>query len=100
MFLIASNIDLYLLSLKVIIFASIPGINTSGTSTFNQKVLSQSFVSKDYYRMDVNGDNNLSITDVYLTFMRILGRSWKPGVLNYRIFTVTEWNTINKMKVK
>jgi hypothetical protein len=62
---------------------------------FNQKVLSQSFVSKDYYRMDVNGDNNLSITDVYLTFMRIIGRSWRPGVPNYRIFTVAEWNVIN-----
>ena len=45
--------------------------------------------------MDVNGDNNLSITDVYLVFMRILGRGWKPGVPNYRIFTVAEWNVLN-----
>jgi len=68
---------------------------TSDAQTFNQKVLSQSFVAKDYYRMDVNGDNNLSITDVYLVFMRILGRGWKPGIPNYRIFTVAEWNVIN-----
>jgi hypothetical protein len=67
----------------------------SDAQAFNQKVLSQSFVSKDYYRMDVNGDNNLNITDVYLTFMRIIGRSWKPGVLNYRIFTSSEWGVIN-----
>jgi hypothetical protein len=45
--------------------------------------------------MDVNGDNNLSITDIYLIFMRIIGRSWKPGVPSYRIFTVAEWSIIN-----
>ena len=67
----------------------------SDAQAFNQKILSQSFVAKDYYRMDVNGDNSLSITDVYLTFMRIIGRSWKPGIPSYRIFTVAEWSIID-----
>jgi hypothetical protein len=62
---------------------------------FNTKVLSQSFVSKDYYRMDVNGNNNLTITDVYLTYARIVGRGWGSGVPAYRIFTPTEWTIIN-----
>ena len=69
--------------------------STNDAQTFNQKVLSQSFNSKDYYRMDVNGDGDLTITDVYLVFMRILGRAWRSGVPNYRIFTPTEYNTIN-----
>ena len=67
----------------------------SDAQSFNQKVLSQSFNSRDYYRMDVNGDNNLTITDVYLVYARIIGREWKSGVPIYRIFTPSEWNTIS-----
>ncbi len=45
--------------------------------------------------MDVNGDNNLTITDVYLIYARIIGRAWRSGVPAYRIFTPTEWSTIS-----
>jgi len=62
---------------------------------FNTKVLQQSFNSRDYYRMDVNNDDNLSITDVYLIYMKIIGVNWKSGVYSYRIFTPTEWSTIS-----
>jgi hypothetical protein len=68
---------------------------SSDAQFFNTKILSQSFVSKDYYRMDVNGNNNLTITDVYLTYAKIVGRGWRSGVPTYRIFTPTEWTTIN-----
>ena len=68
---------------------------SSDAQSFNSKVLSQSFSSKDYYRMDVNGNNDLNITDIYLIYMRILGIGWKTGIPNYRIFTPTEWSTIN-----
>lgn len=67
----------------------------SDAQSFNQKVLRQIFNSRDYYRMDVNGDNSLSITDVYLIYMKILGRSWKPGVPNYFVFTSGEWSVIS-----
>jgi hypothetical protein len=67
----------------------------SDAQSFNQKILQQSFNSKDYYRMDVNNDNNLTITDVYLVYAKIIGISWKTGVPNYRIFTPAEWNNIN-----
>jgi hypothetical protein len=67
----------------------------SDAKSFNQKVLQQSFNSRDYYRMDVNNDNNLSISDVYSIFMKINGRSWKSGMVDYRIFTSSEWSTIN-----
>ena len=72
---------------------SSPIINDA--QTFNFKVLSQSFNSKDYYKMDTNDNDNLTITDVYLIYARINGRGWKTGIPNYRIFTSTEWDTIN-----
>jgi hypothetical protein len=68
---------------------------STDAQTFNSKVISQSFNSKDYYRMDTNDNNNLTITDVYLIYARINGRGWKTGIPNYRIFTSVEWNTIN-----
>jgi hypothetical protein len=45
--------------------------------------------------MDVNGDDNLTITDVYLVYAKIIGRGWRSGIPIYRIFTPTEWNTIS-----
>jgi hypothetical protein len=69
--------------------------STSDAQAFNQKVLIQSFNSKDYYRMDANNDNSLSITDVYLIFAKILGYGWKVGVPSYRLFTPIQYNTIN-----
>jgi hypothetical protein len=69
--------------------------SVSDAQSFNQKVLQQSFNAKDYYRMDVNNDNNLTITDVYLIYAKILGRNWRSPLPNYRIFTPTEWNNIN-----
>ena len=67
----------------------------SDAQSFNQKVLQQSFNSRDYYRMDVNNDNNFTVTDVYLVYAKIIGRGWKSGIPVYRIFTPTEWNTIS-----
>jgi hypothetical protein len=67
----------------------------SDAQYFNSKVLSQSFNSKDYYKMDVNTSSDLTITDVYLVYARIVGRNWNAGVPVYRIFTSTEWSTIN-----
>ena len=69
--------------------------SVSDAQSFNQKVLQQSFNSRDYYRMDVNNDNTLTITDVYLIYAKIIGVNWKIGVPTYRIFTPTEWNTIS-----
>jgi len=70
---------------------------TTDAQFFNQKVLSQSFNSKDYYRMDVNGNNSLTITDVYLIFFRVAtsGNAWQIGTPEYRIFNSTQWGVIN-----
>ena len=62
---------------------------------FNQRVLNQTVASKDYYRMNTNADNNLSITDVYWIYRKILGASWLGSTPTYRLFTQSQWNVIN-----
>jgi hypothetical protein len=85
-------------------FRLVAGENTSvlspGTTDaqfFNQKILTQSFNAKDYYRMDVNGNDILTITDVVLIFQRnnnILP-NWLNSTPNYRLFTSAQWSVIN-----
>jgi hypothetical protein len=43
---------------------SIANPSASDAQFFNQKILSQGFSSKDYYRLNTNGNNILTITDV------------------------------------
>ncbi len=62
---------------------------------FNQKVLTQSFNAKDYYRMDVNNNNILTITDVYLIYYKINLNSWLFTIPTYRLFTSAQWSVIN-----
>jgi hypothetical protein len=68
---------------------------------FNQKVLSQTFNAKDYYRMDANGNNNLNITDVYQIYYRLSGgiSDWQFSVPAYRLFTSAQWSVINSSSI-
>ena len=63
----------------------------------NNKVISRTFNSLDYYRYDVNNDGNINITDVYRIYMRINGRfsTWGGSLPNTRLFTSSQYNTIN-----
>ena len=65
----------------------------SDALTFNQKVLYQTFNAKDYYRMNTNGNSNLTITDVLLIYKKINGTAFT--VPDYRLFTLSEYNVIN-----
>jgi hypothetical protein len=69
----------------------------SDAQFFNQRILKQAFASKDYYRIDVNNNGSLTIADVFLIYFRISGAitSWIYSTPEYRIFTSTEWSTIN-----
>jgi len=51
----------------------------------------------DYFTGDVNGDNSLSVSDVYSVFGRIAGRinQWPNSVENIKFFTPTEYSAIN-----
>ena len=74
---------------------NIPNPNNSDAIHFNQKIFSQNVNAKDYYRMNTNGNNQLTITDVYLIYRKINGNPWLFSVPSYRLFTTSEWNIIN-----
>jgi hypothetical protein len=93
-FTISTSLDIASYDFQV----TIDGLTFSAPSTadaaiFNQKVLSQTFNAKDYYRMNTNGNSNLTISDVYLIYKRINGNAFT--VPSYRLFTNTEWSIIN-----
>jgi len=71
--------------------------STIDAQYFNQKVLSQTFNAKDYYRMDANGNSNLTITDVYQIYYKLAGGigSWQFSVPSYRLFTTSQWAVIS-----
>jgi hypothetical protein len=76
---------------------SISAPTATDAQYFNQKVLNQSFSAKDYYRMDVNSNGLLTITDVFLVFYRVSGgiNTWPYSSPMYRIFNSTQWSSIN-----
>ena len=71
--------------------------NITDAQYFNQKILTQSFNARDYYRMDVNGNNILSISDIVLIFQRTnnILPTWLNSIPNYRLFTSAQWSVIN-----
>ena len=70
---------------------------TADAQAFTEKVLTQTFNSKDYYRVDANNNNTLSITDVFLTYAKANANlsNWPNSTPTYRIFSATQWSTIN-----
>jgi hypothetical protein len=73
-------------------------ISTADAQKINQTVLGQyTPTGFDYYTMDVNGSNNITISDAYAIFSRIGGRfnSWVNGVKDVLFFTPSEYATIN-----
>jgi hypothetical protein len=45
--------------------------------------------------MDINQNGILSITDVYLDYLRIFNLGFPSNTPIYRIFTSSQWTTIN-----
>lgn len=70
---------------------------TTDALAFTQKILSQTFNSKDYYRIDANGNGTLSVADVFLTYAKASGKisSWPNSTPNYRLFQSSQWTVIN-----
>lgn len=67
----------------------------SDAKFFNSKIFTQNFSSKDYYRMDINNDNRLNISDVYLVYYKSVGRTWSTSIPLYYLFTSSDWSVIN-----
>lgn len=70
---------------------------TTDAQAFTEKILNQSFNSKDYYRIDANGNSTLSITDVFLVYSKANSNlaAWPNSTPLYRIFKASEWTPIN-----
>ena len=70
---------------------------STDAQTFINKILTQAFNSKDYYRIDANNNNSLSITDVFLIYSKVNSNilTWPNSTPDYRIFSATQWSTIN-----
>ena len=95
-FNITTTLDISLYNFQIVVDAlTISNPIVSDAQFFNQKVLNQNFVSKDYYRMDINQNGILTITDVYLNYLKIIGLNFPIGTPTYRMFTSTQWNIIN-----
>lgn len=69
--------------------------STTDAKFFNSKIFTQNFNSKDYYRMDINNDNRLNISDVYLVYYKSVGRTWNSSTPLYYLFTSSDWSVIS-----
>lgn len=79
------------------------------TSTFSSQDAShvldivlgrQPLTSKEYYRLDLNDDGVISVSDAFYSYSLISGLKGNLGTLpTIRLFTQTEWNTIKTSTV-
>jgi len=73
-------------------------ISVSDSQKINRFVLGQDVPTGfDFYTSDVNGDNNITVSDVYGVFGRVSGRftSWPNSVKDIKFFSTTEYASIN-----
>ena len=73
-------------------------ISSTDAQLINQWVLGNGTMTGfDYYSADVNGSNNLTVSDVWGVFGRISGRfnSWPNNTEDVKFFTASEYTTIN-----
>lgn len=73
-------------------------ISTADAHKINQWVLGQATpLGFDFYAADVNGSNNISITDAYGVFGRIAGRFsvWPNSVADMKFFSKAQYDSIN-----
>jgi hypothetical protein len=95
-FSISTSLDISTYDFQIIINnITVGNPSLNDVNYFNGKILNQNFNSKDYYRINTNGNSILSISDIYLMHKKINGNLWPNGIPSYRIFTQSEWNVIN-----
>ena len=95
-FSLSTSLDISTYDFQIIIDnITVGNPSLNDVNYFNGKILNQNFNSKDYYRINTNGNNILSISDIYLMHKKINGNLWPNGIPSYRIFTQSEWNIID-----
>lgn len=93
---ITTNLNAPLYNFQIIVDnLTVANPTSTDAQFFNQKILTQGFNSKDYYRLNTNGNNILTISDVYEVYQKTYNVPWEAGVPLYRLFNQTEWNVIN-----
>ena len=73
-------------------------ISATDAQLINQWVLGNGTMTGfDYYTADVNGSNNVTVSDAYGVFAKVSGNFtvWPNNVKNVKFFTATEYATIN-----
>jgi hypothetical protein len=73
-------------------------ISVSDSQKINRFVLGQDTPTGfDFYTADANGDNNITVSDVYSVFGRVSGRftSWPNNVKDVKFFSSSEYALIN-----
>ena len=73
-------------------------LSTADAQKINQSILGQyTPTGFDYYTMDANGSNDISIADAYSVFARLAGRftEWPNGIKDVLFFTPSQYATIN-----
>ena len=73
-------------------------ISATDAQLINQWVLGNGTMSGfDYYAADINGSNNVTITDAYGVFSRVAGNftQWPNNTKDVKFFTATEFATID-----
>jgi hypothetical protein len=73
-------------------------ISATDAQLINQWVLGNGTMSGfDYYAADVNGSNNVTISDAYGVFSRVAGNftQWPNNTKDVKFFTATEFATID-----
>jgi hypothetical protein len=73
-------------------------ISSTDAQLINQWVLGNGTMSGfDYYAADINGSNNVTITDAYGVFSRVAGNftQWPNNTKDVKFFTATEFATID-----
>jgi len=75
----------------------VTSLNNNDAISANNKVISRTFNSLDYYRYDVNNDGNITVSDVYYIYMKKNGLflTWGGAQPQTRLFTQSQYNTIN-----
>jgi len=72
-------------------------VTTADAQRINQYVLgTQTMTGFDFYSSDVNGDKNVTVSDVYGVYARVAGRftTWANLVPDVKFFTQSQYNSI------
>lgn len=95
-FSIVTTLDIALYDFQVVLDAISTGNpSVADVNFFTNKILTQSFLPIDYYRMNTSSNSFLTVTDIFLIYRKINGNQWPAGTPSYRIFTQQEWAQIS-----